>query len=216
VAGKERTMTAMELRDVFLSPAFKEDLGEMSTYLASIMQERPIVCLLAKHLSRRGKKVALEEKRHDLTVDGTTVELKFMFIPGAKYLEDELKKWPNLDEMWAAVQAGQKSRTWGVMPKIYKDICCEHKRAHIFVWIICSRDLSQVADVDLKRICVGKAQRKLDAICPYKSHRKCLSSVDEFLKKLSAIRPFSVVEEEIATTGEFPSTYYLRICEFQE
>lgn len=80
-------MIAAELRDMILSPDFKTGLEEMSSYLASIMQEGPIVHLLAKCLWKQKHLYALERnKRHDLTVwpsglpagtKGTTIEFKF-------------------------------------------------------------------------------------------------------------------------------------------
>ena len=78
-------MLGTELRDLFLSPDFKQGLEEMSSYLASIMQERPIVYLLAKCLWQRGYKFELEYKRHDLSVNGKRVEFKFksLFQKGA-------------------------------------------------------------------------------------------------------------------------------------
>jgi hypothetical protein len=63
-------MNATELRDVFLSAELKQELEQMSSYLASIMQERPIVNLLAKCLWQRGKKFELEDRRHDLSING--------------------------------------------------------------------------------------------------------------------------------------------------
>ena len=66
-------MTGTELRDLFLSPGFTQGLTEMSSYLASIMQERPIVYLLAKCLWRRGYKFELEDKRHDLSLNGKSI-----------------------------------------------------------------------------------------------------------------------------------------------
>ena len=116
--------------------------------------------------------------------------------------------------MWADVDAKKLSFGWGVMAKIYKDICLK-KVADTFVWIICSRDLSGIAAEDLERICWSKAQCKYNAHHPY-SDRNYLMVFDDYLEKLTMVRQFSVLKEEIATKGDFPSTYHFRICDFSK
>ena len=62
-------MTAAELRSIILSAEFQTDLEEVSSYLASITQEAPIVHLVAKCLWKQKQLYALERyKKHDLTV----------------------------------------------------------------------------------------------------------------------------------------------------
>ena len=46
-------MTTAELRGIILSADFKPGLEEVSSYLTSIMQEAPIVHLLAKYFGSR-------------------------------------------------------------------------------------------------------------------------------------------------------------------
>ena len=46
-------MTAAELRNIILSAEFQTGLEEVSSYLASITQEAPIVHLVAKWISPR-------------------------------------------------------------------------------------------------------------------------------------------------------------------
>jgi hypothetical protein len=72
-------MTGTDLRDLILSSEFKQGLEELSSYLASIMQERPIVHLLAKCLWLRKVKFELEYKKQDLTVNDKRIEFKFKF-----------------------------------------------------------------------------------------------------------------------------------------
>jgi hypothetical protein len=200
-ANAELPMTGTKLRDLFLSPDFKQGLAEMSSYLASIMQERPIVYLLAKCLWQRGYKFELEDKRHDLSLNGKRIEFKFNYDRCEKALTDELLKH---GDDFAQAQEGHRA----VMRRIYDDVC--RKEPDIFVWIICSRDLSKVAPDDLKRICGGRWQRKR----PYVSDGERLTQVDLFLSKLQAIRPFSLLKQDIQTNGDFPSTYHFRICDF--
>ena len=101
---------------------------------------------------------------------------------------------------------------FGVMPRIYEDACV--RKPNIFIWIICSRDLSKVAPEDLKRIVAGREQRKYDATRPYSSDGECLTVIDSFLDKLHAIRPFTLLKQDIQTNGDFRSTYHFRICDF--
>src|SRR5260370_9367726 len=100
-----QAMTAAELREIILSADFKPGLEEVSSYLASIMQEAPIVHLLAKYLWKQKHLYALERnKRHDLTVwtpgrpsgeKETTIELKFNYETCSVKLGKELRKLPD-------------------------------------------------------------------------------------------------------------------------
>src|SRR5262245_36510203 len=206
-------MTGVELRDIFLSSEFKQGLEELRSYLASIMQERPIVYLLAKCLWQRRYQLELEDKRHDLSLNGKRIEFKFNYDRCEEKLRKGLAEYgDNLQGMWELVEARVINKSWGVMPKIYEDICV--KKPDIFVWIICSRDLSGVAPDDLKRICLGREQCKYNATHPYTRDGRLLTVVDSFLRKLQAIRPFSLLNLDITTNGDFPSTYHFRICDF--
>ena len=176
------------------------------------MQERPIVYLLAKCLWRRGYEFELEDQKHDLSLNNKRIEFKFNYALCEKALKKELVQYgDNLKGMWELVQARKISRTRGVMARIYEDVCV--KKPRIFVWIVCSRDLSKVAPRDLKRIIHGPAQFKYNAAHPYSSSGK-LPMVADFLNKLQSIRPFSLLEEDIQTNGDFPATYHFRICYF--
>src|SRR6266852_5674036 len=95
-------MTAADLMEIIRSPDFRTGLEEISSYLASIMQEGPIVHLLAKGLWKRKHLYALERnKRHDLTVwrpsvdsgvKDTKIEFKFNYETCAETLAKELEK----------------------------------------------------------------------------------------------------------------------------
>jgi hypothetical protein len=209
VEGKE--MTAAELREIVVSSEFKQGLEELSSYLASVKQEKAIVYLLAKCLWKRKHKFALEDNYCDLSVNSTQVEFKFHYDKMAEPLGDELARWPDLGALWAA----EKNKSWqAITAAIYKDVCV--KQPSLFVWIICSRDVSKVADEDLDRICMGREQRKYNKRHPYNPNGEYLRVADELLEKLCALRPFSVLKEVIATNGDFPSTYHFIICEFSK
>src|SRR5262249_37157949 len=117
----------------------------------------------------------------------------------------------NFQQAWAAATAGSTGN-WAIIPKIYKDVCV--KSPHLFVWVICSRDLSKVPPDNLERICRWQEQRKYNEKHPYSSDRQFLAVIDSFLASLQAERKFSVLNAEIVTNGAFPSTYHFRICEF--
>jgi hypothetical protein len=206
-------MNAKDLLDIFLSPEFKQDLAEMSSYLASIKQERPIVYCLAKHLWKRRRVFQLEDKHRDLVVDGLHLEFNHNFDCDTARLEDELERCEGkpLNAIPDALRSG-----WSVIHKIYEDMCVKrvHDRlADIFVWVICSRDLREVSDDARKRICWFKEQWKWNQTHPY-SDQSYMSLVDRLLDRIQVERSFSVLNEIIETKGDFPSMYHFRICEF--
>ncbi len=125
-------MTAVDLRDILLSTDFKTGLEELSSYLASIMQEAPIVHLLAKCLWKQQHLYALERnKRHDLTVwpsplpskeNETTLEFKFNYETCSEKLGKELGKLADtLGANPPAIVA--KLSNWGVVRRIWEDVC---------------------------------------------------------------------------------------------
>jgi hypothetical protein len=211
-------MTAQELRDIFASADYRHELEEMSCYLASIKQERPIIYALAKFLWKRGNIFQLEDKRRDLVVDETHLEFKYYFDCDMAVLEQEMRQYGDkpLQAMWDDVKAGNLAKSWSAMAPIYEDMCIRKVRdrlADIFVLIICSRDLSNVSPAARNRICWSNEQRKWSAAHPY-SDRFYLTLADSFLDKVRTERPFSLLKEAFETRGEFPSTYHFRICEF--
>ena len=215
-------MTAAQLRDLLVSGEYKQDVEQLSSYLASIAPERPMLHCLAKHLWNGRCKFQLEAKLKDLVVDGKHIEFKGSYDFGMERLELELKKYgdKSLKAMWATARIMKRSIGWNVGLKIYQDIC--EKKPDMFVWIICSRDLSKVDPDDRKRICMSKEQWEWNNRGHSYPDSTYLPIADSFLKRLQAeiiteghrVRPFSVLEAEIVTNGDIPSTYHFRICDF--
>lgn len=209
-------MTGVELRDLFASHDFEQELAEMSCYLASIMQERPIVYLLAKHLWKKGNKFVLERVEHqDLRINGKRVEFKFNYDRCQHDLKRKLEKLKNeygndLKAMWE-----RSSNSWrGAFSKIYEDVI--EREPDIFVWIICSRDLGKFGGDEIKCFPVGTKQCRFNAKNPYGAP---LTYVDQFLDLLQVERNFAPLNHEIQTDRirtdvVFPSTYHFRICDF--
>jgi hypothetical protein len=108
------------------------------------------------------------------------------------------------------------------MLKVYEDLCQKEPSTDIFVWIICTRDLSNVSPEAHKRICMSAQQRNYNQRHSY-SDRGYLKVAHSFLKKVKSdlkkgqtARSFSVKREEIETKGDFPSTYHFIVCEFSK
>jgi hypothetical protein len=205
-------MTGRELKQVFDSHEFRHGLEEMSCYLASIMQERPLVYLLAKCLWKAGLKYELEYKRFDLYVNKRRIEFKFNYDRCQKMLKVALERYGrDLKGMWDLVRTKQLNKSWSPMAKVYEDLCVRRPPPDVFIWVICSRDLSQVLPSDLKGICFGREQHKFNlaaGTCP-----EPLPIVDSYLELLRAERPFSLIKHQLTTHGLFPSTYHFRICD---
>jgi len=208
-------ITAEDIKVIVESAEFRSELEDLSSYAANVRQERLIVMLIAKHFWRRGYNVALEKKKTDLVVDETRIEFKFHFDSDTLNLEKELNRFDsNLEILMTAVSEKQISKTWTVSPGIYNDVIV--KRPEIFVWILCTRDLSKVTNDELSRVCIGTLQQNYNRVRPYESNREFLKVTDSFLAKLQEIRNFSLEEITINVNSSFPSVYYLMLCEFTE
>jgi hypothetical protein len=207
-------MTSAELGEIFSSSEFREGLQELSSYLSSIMQEGPIVHLLAKCLRKRNKyHFRLEHKDRDLMVNGKHAEFKFTYDWCGRQIEKELAQWPSLQDMWMLVKARKLScSSWAFIPKVYKDVC--EKRPDLFVWIICAWDLSGLPEADVARICRASEQIKYNQQHPFETDHGYLAIADILLRRLNAERRFQVVKGAIPTKGDFPSIYHFRICDF--
>jgi hypothetical protein len=205
-------MTATELKDILVSPEFRQELRDISSYLASIVQERPIVFLIGKCLWKAKKyDFMLEDNHIDLSVDRKKIEFKFNYHTGMEKIKKELSNvGNNLDGIRGAF--ANIKHNFARMPRIYKDVC--EKKPDIFVWIICERDFTDIPGPDAVRFPEGRALKKYERIHPYKSDQAFLSIAYGFLEILRAVRPFSVTPVEIETTGFFPSTYHFVICDF--
>jgi hypothetical protein len=204
-------MNAKQLRDILICDEYKRDLTELSSYLASIKQERPIIYFLAKQLRKRGIGFQLEAKpeRTDLVVDGTSVEFKFNYDCDMAVLHKELEKAG--DKLLKDVCAEKSTHGWIALPRLYADMV--NRVADVFVWIILSRDLSQVDENARTGICASGPQRKWNKTHTY-SDRTYLNIAQQFLDKVRAEKEFSVIKEEIPTMADFPSTYHFWFCEF--
>jgi len=206
-------VTAQDVKAIFESPEFRDDLEDLSSYAANIRQERPIVLLFAKHFWRRDHKVALEKKKCDLVVEATRIEFKFHFDYDTLSLRKELERYGgDVGKLMEAVANEELSPTWTVGPGIYKDVIV--KRPDIFVWILCARDLSRLTADDIGRVCIGTHQRRYNRGTPYESNQVFLGVADGFLEKLRELRRFSLEKATVVTRGGFPSAYHLRSCDF--
>lgn len=206
-------IVAQDIKDIFTSSEFRSELEDLSSYAANIRQERPIVLLFAKYFWRRGCKFALEKKRCDLVVDETRIEFKFHFDSDMISLRKELNRYDgNIERLMDAVSKRELSPTWTVSPGIYKDVIV--KRPDIFVWILCTRDLSKLTNDDISRVCIGAHQQRYNRARPYESNREFLDVLDGFLAKLQELRNFSLERITVGVNGGFPSVYHLMLCEF--
>jgi hypothetical protein len=206
-------ITAENIKAIFESCEFRSDLEALSSYAANIRQERPIVVLFAKYVWQKGHKVALEKNKCDLVVDGTRIEFKVHYDSDVQTLRWELTKYgDNIERLMEAVSAKKHSPTWAICPGIYKDVIV--KRPDIFVWILSVRDLSKLTDDEMSRVCWSSEQRKYNRNRPYGSNQEFLDVVDSFLAKLQKLRMFSIQKATAITSGDFPSEYQLRLCEF--
>ena len=205
-------MIVAELLDILKSDAFVHELDEVSGYLSSVMQERPIQYLIAKSLWKAGREYELEFNKHDLTVDDRHIEIKFNYDFFQIKLRSELQKCNgSLDSMFVA-----QSNGFGVGPRICKDL--GDKCPNIFIWIICSRDLDSIADEHGHRINFYHKQRGFTALSRSDSNYADLGVIDDFLSRvqdrLKASRPFTIHRHQTVTKGAFPSVYHFRICNF--
>lgn len=215
-------MTASEFAELIGTAEFNRELTEISSYLASVTQEGPIVHLIAKHLWKSGTTFKLEERHQDLMVGSTHFEFKYNLDKMAMALRKDLARWPDLNEMWLAYESGRKGKSWSTMAKIYEDVCAKKNKHHpdVFVWIICARDLSHVTDEELqnRRVCMWKDQRKYaKEVRTYSRAVESIPEVAEFLNRLGKCpRPFKRNTVSVTTQGDlFESTYHFIICDFQ-
>jgi hypothetical protein len=202
-------MTTTDLRAILVSSEFKSDLEETSSYLASIAQERPIIFCLAKHLRKRGHKFSLEDEKRDLSIGDKCLEFKFNYDCAMVKLKKELSSLH--DKIVKGVQSDAEKGGWRVLYRIFKDVYA--KRPDLFVWIICSRDLSKVPEDDLQYINWTPEQLKYNRRYSY-NNREFLDVADQLLEVLKLFRPFSVTSEAIGTAGDFPSSYHFKIRDF--
>lgn len=209
-------MTATQFRDLLASEEFRHELQQISWYLASVKQQRPIVFALAKLLWEQYVPYRLEADYTDLVADGTKVEFKFTYDFDMGRLGDELAKADG--RPLYEVCAVKATHGWVALPRLYADMV--HKGADVFVWTIQCRDLTGVTDpTDLQAVCLGKDQKKWNKEFPY-GDPHCLSVADRFLQQVAAERAFGVEKLAIPTgvhptRRTFPSTYHFWICDLR-
>jgi hypothetical protein len=209
-------ISAEDIKSVILSEDFGNEMQELSAYTANIRQERPIVTLIAKHLWRCGYEVALEKKKCDLVVGETKIEFKFSFDHDTYNLKRELDKYKDdLVMIMNDVFIKKLNGTWTVSPAILKDVV--EKRPQIFVWILCRRDLSNLSEEELSRVCIASDQLRYNRNQPFRSNEsEFLQIVNRFITKLQEFRNFKLEKITMATNGSFPSVYYFMLCEFEK
>ena len=209
-------MNADDFRSLISTQEFQRELEEMSTYLMSIKQERPIVYLIAKQLWKRGVSYQLEgTERKDLWIDGKTrLEFKFHYDCDILKLDAELKKLGDKSLLTVLNESRSTGRStgWSVSPKIYEDIC--ERKPDLFVWVICSRDLFSQDATELSRVCWSREQVKYNKAHSYNATETFSHSIDQLFVRLQAIRPFRVSREVVSTNGVFRSAYHFFICDF--
>lgn len=206
---------ARNIKNACESSEFRVELADLSHYAAGIKQERPIVWLLAKYFWKKGHSVDLERNNCDLVIDDATIEFKFHHDSDLLVMRRELQRFgDDVEAMWAAVKEKGLSLTWSVCPTIYKDVIV--KRPNIFVWIICSRDLSQVPTSELGQICAGARQVQFNKKISYEQNRSLFAEAERFLKMLCNSRKFVFERTTLTVNSLFPSMYHIIFCDFTE
>lgn len=190
-------------------PDFKNELEELSSFASNIKQERPIVLLFAKYFWRKKRDVILELNKCDLVVDGTRIEFKYHFdCDTTQRVAKELgKAGGELERLLAGKPTG-----WNVCANIHKDMV--EKNPDIFVWIICSRDLSTLDEKSLAKVVWSRQQNDFNKSVAYDPAGNNLLVMNQFLEKLQPVRPFSIGMKSVQTARDFPSTYHFLVCEF--
>lgn len=196
-------MNASDLRDVVMSPEFKQDLEAISCFLASVKQERPIVYFLARLLWKKGCNLRLEDKHTDLVIDGKRFEFKFSYDADMTRLQKELDHAGN--QLLKDVYLKPPKHGWVTLPRLFSDMA--NKGANVFVWIILSRDLSRLTADAQQGIALSKRQLRWNRHHAYLD-QTYLETADQFVKKVQVEKNCSVIKESVETVGNFPSTYH--------
>lgn len=210
-----------ELKAVLDSKEYKKDLEDLSSYAASIKQERPILYILAKHLNERGFNVILEKKiggrPYDLVVNNTKIEAKFYYESD---LERRFKKEidraggsiePLIREL-QSLKKRKKGTSWNMALAIVKDII--EKAPGIFMLIILSRDLTKIKEPKLlEQICWSQYETKYNKDYGH-NNKRYLRLVNEFLDHVKKVKDFKTDYLKIDIDTMFPSSYHIYFCGF--
>lgn len=131
-----------KVKEVLSSEEYIRELKDVSSYAASVKQERHMINILAKILDKKGYKVALEYKKHDLLINDTIIEVKFYYEKDIKKLEKEFNEHnKNIDAMKQKAIKKNYS-TWDISYPILIDIF--QKNPDIFILIVLSRNLREI------------------------------------------------------------------------
>jgi hypothetical protein len=207
-------MTAVDLTEVLSSAEFREQLADISGYSATHSQERPIVFSIARLLWKMKHEFVLEHERTDLwLIGGARIEFKFNYDTCCDTLRRELDLFGNdLPSIVTAMKLKEGNR--GVLHRVYNDICKKKPKPDLFVWIICSRDLSNVDDTFVSYIPDGRLQKRRNAKHQFGTDLEFLRVANHFLKLLQSEQNFAVMSIPIETNREFRSVYHFFICDF--
>lgn len=120
-----------KVKEILSSEEYIRELKDVSSYAASVKQERHMINILAKILDKKGYKVALEYKKHDLLINDTIIEVKFYYEKDIKKLEKEFNEHnKNIDAMKQKA-INKNYSTWDISYPILIDIF-QKKTLHIY------------------------------------------------------------------------------------
>jgi hypothetical protein len=163
------------------------------------------VSFIAKFLNQKEIKPILEKKysvgskdKCDLFFNGKNVEFKFYFDFDIKLFEKENQP---VKKLYAEIKQNGFNN-WHVKPPIISDILI--KNPDIFVWIISSRDISNLNDNDLENICYGNDQKKF---FKNKNGFDMYKTIEDFLKELEKERSFKEKKATISLNGYLKTKY---------
>ncbi|MEM3899397.1 MAG: hypothetical protein QXD34_06295, partial [Candidatus Bathyarchaeia archaeon] len=202
-----------DLKRIFLSDSYVEELKELSRYGVHIKQERPMCYILAKHLYKQGFDVILEKSQgknywYDLVVNGTTIEIKFYYESDLRNrLEKEMNKnqW-DIDKLLFTLNSlkrEHKSYSWSMTLSILEDVL--NKAPDIFILTILSRDLrKKVHDLPMEYICWGEYEIKYNEKYGFNNNRS-FNLLERFLEGINVKRNFKLDYARIDINTLFPS-----------
>jgi len=204
------------LKNIINSNKFRRYIEKISSYAASIKQERPIQYALAKLFDKEKFIFAMERiDKFDLYVDGISIELKFYYEEDIQLkLEKEFNK-ANQDIKFLLKELKENPRsTSGLSIPILRDVI--DKRPNIFILIFLSRDLTNTLKNDLKYINHSREclrYNKQVSNYPFNNPNK-LKIVEKYLECIKSERNFDCYPININTNTKFPSSYHFYICYF--
>lgn len=201
------------LIDVIKSTEFNAEICELSVYAANVKQERQIVSLLAKFLTREGYKTILEQvnpnaeskkTKYDLCLDGINIECKYHFDFDIQIMKTENR---TIEQYRKELETKEKNLSWGIKPVIIKDIF--YNKPDVFIWIVVTRDLSNISDGEIAAYCYGKEQRRYN-----KAPKEIEPVINKFLEEIYSEKTYTTETHTIQTKDKVNSKYDFYICNF--